>query len=800
MKRLLLILSLLFAIALGALLAPFVQNSVTLAQTNTFCAANLSCTITGAWSFSSFTASLAVFGNINNVRQIDGTKFAKTAAGINAADTDCVAGTACVIEVTYPGTYSDAVITLTKNHILRFRSSGSFVVAGIVGPDSLTDTTGVWGVQCPERATLQLASASNRAIITHTNFLALTGTASQFGTFGFNLRGCTLDGNRANQTALATRGTGTILNVARTAGGLVTINFSNTPSPAYLAGDTAVIFGVPTDNFSFNGRFKVQSASATQITYNQTQFMNTVGQTTQPTSCSITAISESGNIVTATCTNTFTVGQFVVIAGVTVGGYNTNAANPNYVRVETASGANFTYVLGTTGLAGSSGGTATPTITAVGYSGPDCFDIFGRNNRIEDMTTANCVLDGMWHEGYQVTPVSLTGLTESVIRSTRHTSNGGNGITFWGPQNTAMYDTASWGNGHWGREIFQAVMDENSIGYNNGVNSAGTCTGGPYGSLHIQGQGQVRGANEEETHQCNPGWGILVDNNTQPNQLSSAQIACGAGSAATPACIGLELRTQNQMVQGLIQVAGTGTGGVGIKINGGTGIISAIMNQVAGGGVGTLVDCSNIGGGALTLILSGTDQVDTLRGPNCWTGGENLWIGQVGSVAADRNIIQQPASGAFRTTGGTCAATPAGFYSLCADGGTARWFMSPINGGTPNVPIVGTTTTDTMSNKTLTAPTVTGLTNGTGLQVFNTTTTCTTATTINTPCTTAAITLPVGYADTAYRISCVGIAAVTGFPQLQTITKSNTTFTITLNNLTAAAASYSSFDCVTGHN
>lgn len=95
--------------------------------------------------------------------------------------------------------------------------------------------------------------------------------------------------------------------------------------------------------------------------------------------------------------------------------------------------------------------------------------------------------------------------------------------------------------------------------------------------------------------------------------------------------------------------------------------------------------------------------------------------------------------------------------------------------------------------------TPTGISNSAGLQVFNTSTTCTTAATINTPCTTASITLPTGYADTNYRLSCTGLG-VTQFPQIQTVTKSNTTFTITLNNLTAAAASYTSFDCMASHN
>jgi hypothetical protein len=92
-----------------------------------------------------------------------------------------------------------------------------------------------------------------------------------------------------------------------------------------------------------------------------------------------------------------------------------------------------------------------------------------------------------------------------------------------------------------------------------------------------------------------------------------------------------------------------------------------------------------------------------------------------------------------------------------------------------------------------------GIRNDKGLQLFETATTCSTGSRINTPCTTAEITLPVGYSDTNYRVSCTGLEP-TNFPQLQTVTKSNTAFTITVNNLTAAPASYSSFDCMVMHN
>lgn len=94
---------------------------------------------------------------------------------------------------------------------------------------------------------------------------------------------------------------------------------------------------------------------------------------------------------------------------------------------------------------------------------------------------------------------------------------------------------------------------------------------------------------------------------------------------------------------------------------------------------------------------------------------------------------------------------------------------------------------------------ISGYGNGLGLQAFNTTTTCTTAATISTPCTTSAISLPTSYSDTNYRVNLTGLG-VTAFPQIQTITKSNSSFTITLNNLTAAAATYSSFDVIVTHN
>jgi hypothetical protein len=118
--------------------------------------------------------------------------------------------------------------------------------------------------------------------------------------------------------------------------------------------------------------------------------------------------------------------------------------------------------------------------------------------------------------------------------------------------------------------------------------------------------------------------------------------------------------------------------------------------------------------------------------------------------------------------------------------------------------LVGRATTDTLTNKTLTSPaintgTLTGLTNGTGVQLLNTSTTCTTGASVGAICTTGAITLPVAYADTNYRAICLGLTP-TNVPIVQTVAKSNTTFTITIAALTAAAATFTSYDCLVAHN
>lgn len=92
------------------------------------------------------------------------------------------------------------------------------------------------------------------------------------------------------------------------------------------------------------------------------------------------------------------------------------------------------------------------------------------------------------------------------------------------------------------------------------------------------------------------------------------------------------------------------------------------------------------------------------------------------------------------------------------------------------------------------------LTNAAGLQMFNTGTSCTTAASVGSTCTTANITLPVTEPDSSYHIVCFG-RIPTNVPVVTTATSvSSTQFTITIAALTAAAATFSSYDCIVGHN
>jgi hypothetical protein len=100
------------------------------------------------------------------------------------------------------GTYVvNSIITLAKGQKIHF-GVGTHTVGGIRFTDSLTDQTGTGKIECAGSGvtTLLLKNAANVDVISQTNFAALTGTNSLYGLFRGEIRGCTVDGNKTNQS------------------------------------------------------------------------------------------------------------------------------------------------------------------------------------------------------------------------------------------------------------------------------------------------------------------------------------------------------------------------------------------------------------------------------------------------------------------------------------------------------------------------------------------------------------------------------------------------------------------------
>lgn len=226
------------------------------------------------------------------------------------------------------------------------------------------------------------------------------------------------------------------------------------------------------------------------------------------------------------------------------------------------------------------------------------------------------------------------------------------------------------------------------------------------------------------------------------------------------------------------------------------------VNEVSNGNAGDVLFTANSQGNTAIVRLTGsaTDVSDSGTANTIFTnlnsGGSNLSSFPGGLAAA--NFISRSANPA---TSGVVQLANADIIAWKGSGAFNDFLFrngdvltDQINGS--NNVIVERSTTDALSNKTLNVP----LTSGTGLQIFNTTTTCTTGASVGATCTTAAISLPVAEADTSYRIACTG-KGLTNVPVVIAATNSSATqFTITIAALTAAAASFASYDCIVGHN
>jgi hypothetical protein len=100
------------------------------------------------------------------------------------------------------GTYVvNSIITLAKGQKIYF-GVGTHTVGGIRFSDSLTDQTGTGKIECAGSGvtTLMLRNGANLDVVSQTNFAALAGTNSLYGLFRGEIRGCTINGNKINQT------------------------------------------------------------------------------------------------------------------------------------------------------------------------------------------------------------------------------------------------------------------------------------------------------------------------------------------------------------------------------------------------------------------------------------------------------------------------------------------------------------------------------------------------------------------------------------------------------------------------
>lgn len=229
-----------------------------------------------------------------------------------------------------------------------------------------------------------------------------------------------------------------------------------------------------------------------------------------------------------------------------------------------------------------------------------------------------------------------------------------------------------------------------------------------------------------------------------------------------------------------IHIASSGTGAIGESITGSASTALQAQTNLSNGtaviGIAALGSGINFGLIGDTLSASGF-------GVRAINGGGGVIIDALGSLSTEVFSVQN--NGEVITSHGVAINGATEITAQSGTGGTVAMTAGP----------------------SISAPTISGastisigtLTNAAGLQLFSSSTTCATTAAVGGQCTTGAITLPSGYSDTNYRIACSGVGP-SNVPIVQFITKSNTTFTITIAALTAANASFTSYDCIAGHN
>ncbi len=123
-------------------------------------------------------------------------------AKMSAADQSVADGTPAVIlaSSSLANGSCASTVTLRKQHKLRFMGTDTYNIV-IRLPDSLGDTSGVSGVECPQGATLKLPAGKDTDLISDTNYSTLNGSGNQFGTWRTSIKGCVIDGNAGGNSA-----------------------------------------------------------------------------------------------------------------------------------------------------------------------------------------------------------------------------------------------------------------------------------------------------------------------------------------------------------------------------------------------------------------------------------------------------------------------------------------------------------------------------------------------------------------------------------------------------------------------
>jgi hypothetical protein len=226
--------------------------------------------------------------------------------------------------------------------------------------------------------------------------------------------------------------------------------------------------------------------------------------------------------------------------------------------------------------------------------------LFGRAMRIDGgVVIQNAKQDGLYLEGTQDSFfASENSDLEAIVSDVKTILNGGNGYSLHGPNDIRIAAGISWGNGGWGIEVARSAQ---LSGFNTYLNISGGC--------HVTGD-SMSGSGIACTN--DRGWGLLIDSAAGASEMS--------GNFGCNNCVGVEVRSPNQVISGVLV-----NSAVGLKFNGGSGLF-----HFSSFGNATVFNCASINGPAIVDSFS-------------LDGGQVIWdAGTCGSATAP------PATGLWR--------------------------------------------------------------------------------------------------------------------------------------------------------